>query len=124
MDEIEKCVDEMCKVECLYCEGKLFKCVCYCDMKVNNMMFDEDGKVFCVIDFDIVMLSFIFFDYGDFLCIGVNIGDEDDKNLDNVNFNMEIFKVFIKGYLEGVGLFFILIEIENLFYVVVFFFYM
>ena len=52
-------------------------------------MFDEDGKVLCVIDLDTVMPSFIFSDYGDFLRTGANTGDEDDKDLDRVNFNME-----------------------------------
>ena len=36
----------MCKAERLYREGKLPKRVCHCDTKVNNMMFDEDGKCF------------------------------------------------------------------------------
>ena len=67
LDEIEKRADEMCKAERLYREGKLPKRVCHCDTKVNNMMFDEDGKVLCVIDLDTVMPSFIFSDYGDFL---------------------------------------------------------
>ncbi len=57
----------MCKAERLYREGKLPKRVCHCDTKVNNMMFDEDGTVLCVIDLDTVMPSFIFSDYGDFL---------------------------------------------------------
>lgn len=50
IDEIEKRADEMCKAERMYCEGTLPKRVCHCDTKVNNMMFDEDGKVLCVID--------------------------------------------------------------------------
>ena len=76
--------EEMCKAERLYREGKLPKRVCHCDTKVNNMMFDEDGSVLCVIDLDTVMPSFIFSDYGDFLRSAANTGLEDDKNLDNV----------------------------------------
>ena len=113
LDEIEKRADEMCKAERLYREGKLPKRVCHCDTKVNNMMFDEDGKVLCVIDLDTVMPSFIFSDYGDFLRTGANTGDEDDKDLDRVNFNMEIFKAFTKGYLEGAKSFLTPIEIEK-----------
>ena len=111
LDEIEKRADEMCKAECLYREGKLPKRVCHCDTKVNNMMFDEDGTVLCVIDLDTVMPSFIFSDYGDFLRSGANTGLEDDKNLDNVNFNMEIFQAFTKGYLESGKSFLLPIEI-------------
>ena len=78
LDEIEKRADEMCKAERLYREGKLPKRVCHCDTKVNNMMFDEDGTVLCVIDLDTVMPSFIFSDYGDFLRAGAYTGLEDD----------------------------------------------
>ena len=124
LDEIEKRADEMCKAERLYREGKLPKRVCHCDTKVNNMMFDEDGKVLCVIDLDTVMPSFIFSDYGDFLRTGANTGDEDDKDLDRVNFNMEIFKAFTKGYLKGAKSFLTPIEIENLPYAAALFPYM
>ena len=87
-------------------------------------MFDEDGKVLCVIDLDTVMPSFIFSDYGDFLRTGANTGDEDDKDLDRVNFNMEIFKAFTKGYLKGAKSFLTQIEIENLPYAAALFPYM
>lgn len=124
LDEIEKRADEMCKAERLFREGKLPKRVCHCDTKVNNMMFDEDGTVLCVIDLDTVMPSFIFSDYGDFLRSGANTGLEDDKNPDNVNFNMEIFRAFTKGYLESGKSFLLPIEIENLPYAAALFPYM
>ena len=124
IDEIEKRAEEMCKAERMGREGILPKRVCHCDTKVNNMMFDEDGKVLCVIDLDTVMPSFIFSDYGDFLRTGANTGDEDDKDLDRVNFNMDIFRSFTKGYLEGAHSFLTPIEIENLPYAAALFPYM
>jgi Ser/Thr protein kinase RdoA (MazF antagonist) len=124
LDEIEKRAEEMCKAERLYREGKLPKRICHCDTKVNNMMFDEDGNVLCVIDLDTVMPSFIFSDFGDFLRTAANTGDEDDKDLDRVNFNMEIFEAFTKGYLEGAHSFLTPIEIENLPYAAALFPYM
>ena len=124
LDEIEKRADEMCKAERLYREGKLPKRVCHCDTKVNNMMFDENGKVLCVIDLDTVMPSFIFSDYGDFLRTGANTGDEDDKDLDRVEFNMDIFRAFTRGYLESARSFLTPIEIENLPYASALFPYM
>ena len=124
LDEIEKRAEEMCKGERLYREGKLPKRVCHCDTKVNNMMFDEEGKVLCVIDLDTVMPNFIFSDFGDFLRSAANTGAEDDENLDNVNFNMEIFKAFAKGYLESAKVFLLPIEVENLPYAAALFPYM
>lgn len=125
IDEIEARADEMCKAEKLHREGILPKRICHCDTKVNNMLYDEDGKrVLCVIDLDTVMPSFIFSDYGDFLRTGANTGAEDDPNLDNVEFNMDIFRAFTKGYLSTTRNFLLPIEIENLPYAAVLFPYM
>lgn len=124
VDEIEKRADEMCKAERLYREGKLPKRVCHCDTKVNNMLFDDKGNVLCVIDLDTVMPSFVFSDFGDFLRSAANTGDEDDKDLNRVTFNMEIFKAFAKGYLESGKAFLTPIEIDNLPYAATLFPYM
>lgn len=114
----------MCRGEQLYREGKLPKRICHCDTKVNNMLFDKDGNVLCVIDLDTVMPSFIFSDFGDFLRSAANTGAEDDKDLNNIDFNMEIFEAFTKGYLEGTKSFLLPIEKENLPYAAKLFPYM
>ncbi|MBR4156972.1 MAG: aminoglycoside phosphotransferase family protein [Bacteroidales bacterium] len=124
INEIEKRAESMCLGEQLHREGKLPKRICHCDTKVNNMLFDKDGNVLCVIDLDTVMPSFIFSDFGDFLRSAANTGAEDDKNLDNINFNMEIFKAFTKGYIEATKSFLLPIEKENLPYAAKLFPYM
>lgn len=124
VDELEKRAEEMCKGERLYREGKLAKRICHCDTKVDNILFDKDGSVLCVIDLDTVMPNFIFSDFGDFLRSAANTGLEDDKNLDNVNFNMEIFRAFTKGYLKSARVFLTPLEIENLPYAAALFPYM
>lgn len=124
INEIEKRAETMCLGEQLYREGKLPKRICHCDTKVNNMLFDKDGNVLCVIDLDTVMPSFIFSDFGDFLRSAANTGAEDDMNLDNIDFNMEIFEAFSKGYLEGTKSFLLPIEKENLPYAAKLFPYM
>lgn len=125
LEEIETRADEMCKAERLHREGKLPKRICHCDTKVNNMLYDEDGsRVLCVIDLDTVMPSFIFSDYGDFLRTGANTGAEDDPNIDNVEFDMNIFRAFTEGYLSTAKDFLLPIEIENLPYAAALFPYM
>lgn len=124
VNEIENRAQEMCKAEQLYREGKLPKRVCHCDTKVNNMLFDRNGDVLCVIDLDTVMPSFIFSDFGDFLRTAANTAAEDEKDLSRVSFNMEIFKAFTKGYLESAKSFLLPIEIENLPYAAALFPYM
>lgn len=124
LDEIEKRASAMCLGERLHREGVLPKRVCHCDTKVNNMLFDEAGRVLCVIDLDTVMPNFVFSDFGDFLRSAANTGAEDDPDLDKVNFNMEIFKAFAKGYLESARSFLLPVEIENLPYAAALFPYM
>ena len=114
VDAIEADADKMCQAEVLFREGKLPKHICHCDTKVSNMLFDQEGKVLCVIDLDTIMPSFIFSDFGDFLRTAANTGKEDEPELENVRFNMEIFKPFTKGYLESARSFLTPIEIEML----------
>lgn len=121
---IRAVADEMCLGERLYREGKLPKRICHCDTKVNNMLFDKDGNVLCIIDLDTIMPSFVFSDFGDFLRSAANTGAEDDPDLDNIHFNMEIFKSFTEGYLEGTKSFLLPIEKENLPYAATLFPYM
>ena len=114
LDELLSYADEMTLAERLGREGKLPKRICHCDTKVNNMMFDENDQVLCVIDLDTVMPNFIFSDYGDFLRTAANFTAEDDPDLSHVGFNMEIFKAFTRGYLRGTKTFLTDIERENL----------
>jgi len=105
--------NEMCKAERLYREGLLPKRICHCDPKVNNILFDKDGKVLCVIDLDTVMPSFVFSDFGDFLRTGANTVAEDCPEIDKVEFRMDIYNSFRQGYLESAK-FLTDIEKENL----------
>ena len=103
IDEIEKRADEMCKAERMYREGTLPKRVCHCDTKVNNMMFDEDGKVLCVIDLDTVMPGLAMHDFGDSIRFGASTAAEDEQDLSKVSCDMDLFDTYVKGYLEGCG---------------------
>jgi len=114
VDEIEQRADEMCQCERLYREGKLPKRINHCDTKVNNILFDKNGKVICVIDLDTAMPGFVMSDFGDFMRTAGNTGKEDDMDLNNVSFNMEIFKSYTTGYLESARAFLTPIEIELL----------
>ena len=124
VDELEKRAEEMCKGERLHREGVLPKRICHCDTKVDNILFDKDGNVLCVIDLDTVMPNFIFSDFGDLLRSAANTGAEDDKDLDNVNFNMDIFRAFAEGYVKSAKCFLTPVEIENLPYAACLFPYM
>lgn len=119
--DLQKDMHEMCKAERLFREGKLPKRICHCDTKVNNMMYDKQGNVLCVIDLDTVMPSFVFSDYGDFLRTGANFVAEDDPKIESVGFNQDIFRAFTEGYIESARSFLTPVEVENLPYAVALF---
>ena len=124
IDELLGYADEMTAAERLGREGKLPKRICHCDTKVNNMMFDKNDQVLCVIDLDTVMPNFIFSDYGDFLRTAANFTAEDDPDMSKVGFNMEIFKAFTRGYLRSAKSFLTPLEKEMLPYAATLFPYM
>ena len=117
-DMLENEIDEysavMCKAEQMFRDGILPKRICHCDPKVNNILFDKDGKILCVIDLDTVMPSFVFSDFGDFLRTAANTAAEDEPDTSKVSFRMDIFKAFARGYVESAKGFLTDIEKENL----------
>ena len=123
-DELMKRAEDMTRSERLFREGKLPKRVCHCDTKVDNILFDRDDNVLCVIDLDTVMPSFVFSDYGDFLRSAANTQPEDSAEYDKIDFRMDIFKAFTEGYLKTARAFLTPIEIENLPYGALLFPYM
>jgi Ser/Thr protein kinase RdoA (MazF antagonist) len=121
LSEVQELVDELlnraetyCIQERLYREGKLQKRINHCDTKVNNMLFDENGAVLCVIDLDTVMPGFVLSDIGDFIRTACNTGKEDEENLDLVQVNMDIFKAYARGYMETAKNFLTPLEIQML----------
>jgi len=121
LDETREMVDALldrsetyCIQERLHREGKLKKRINHCDTKVNNILFDEDGKVLCVIDLDTVMPGFVLSDIGDFIRTACNTGAEDDENLDRIQVNMDIFKAYTYGYMETAKNFLSPLEIKLL----------
>ena len=90
----------MCLAEVLFREGKLKKHINHCDTKVNNVLFDEQGRPICIVDLDTVMPGFVFSDFGDFMRTAANTGLEDDPNVDNIHVDLEIFEAYARGYLK------------------------
>lgn len=112
--DIRRDAKSMCFAEELHRQGMLPKRICHCDTKVNNIMFDGNDNVLCVVDLDTVMPSYVFSDYGDFLRSAANFVAEDSPELSRVGFNMEIFKAFTRGYLRSASSFLAPVEIDNL----------
>ena len=70
------------------------------DPKLDNVLFDENGKSICMIDLDTVMPGYITVDFGDAIRSLCNTAVEDEKNMGEVSFDMDIFKSFTRSYLS------------------------
>ncbi|MDD2502899.1 MAG: aminoglycoside phosphotransferase family protein [Clostridia bacterium] len=95
--------------------GKLPLRVTHNDTKLNNVLIDKvTGEGICVIDLDTVMPGLSLYDYGDSIRFGATYAAEDEQDLSKVNFELELFEVYTKGYLEVAGEILTPCEIENL----------
>ncbi|MGI6537059.1 MAG: phosphotransferase enzyme family protein [Caldicoprobacterales bacterium] len=95
--------------------GKLPLRVTHNDTKMNNVLIDKHtGEGICVIDLDTVMPGLSLYDYGDSIRFGATYAAEDERDLSKVNFELELFEVYTKGYLEVAGDVLNSYEIENL----------
>lgn len=95
------------KKDCSVClqalrEGKLPLRVTHNDTKLNNILIDKtSGKGLCIIDLDTVMPGLACNDFGDSIRFGANHNAEDERDLNKVNFDPELFEVYTRGFLQG-----------------------
>ena len=83
-------------------EGKLPLRVTHNDTKLNNILIDRDThEGICVIDLDTTMPGLSINDFGDSIRFGANHSKEDEKDLSKVNFDIELYEVYTRGFLEG-----------------------
>ena len=82
-------------------DGTIPMHVTHNDTKISNVLFNKaDGSMLCMIDLDTVMTSTSLNDFGDAIRIYANTGAEDEKDLDKVELDMEMFKAYTEGYLH------------------------
>ena len=83
-------------------DGKLPLRVTHNDTKLNNILIDRDThEGICVIDLETTMPGLSMNDFGDSIRFGANHSKEDEKDLSKVNFDIELYEVFTRGFLEG-----------------------
>ena len=82
-------------------DGTIPTHVTHNDTKISNILFDKPtGKVLCAIGLDTVMSSTSHNDFGDAIRSYANTGAEDDRDLDNVELSIEMFRAYADGYLS------------------------
>lgn len=84
-------------------DGSLPLRVTHNDTKLNNILMDaESNKARAVIDLDTIMPGSMLFDFGDSIRFGASTAAEDEKDLDKVHFDIELFKAYAEGYCGAV----------------------
>lgn len=70
------------------------------DTKFNNILYNKDRKVTCMIDLDTVMKGYAWYDFGDALRTCASTAPEDEPEVSKIGFDISIFKGFAEGYLS------------------------
>ncbi len=100
IDVVWSLKDEMHIIQNLKESGAIKTRVTHNDTKISNVLFDTNNKGLCVIDTDTVMPGIIHYDFGDAIRTICNTAAEDEKDLDKVNFNIDYYKAYTKGFLQ------------------------
>lgn len=83
-------------------DGVLPLRVTHNDTKLNNVLIDEfTGEGMCVIDLDTTMPGLSINDFGDSIRFGANHSAEDEKDLSKVNFDIDLYEAYTRGFLAG-----------------------
>lgn len=86
----------------LLAAGELPLRVTHNDTKIGNILLDKDTKEgICIIDLDTIMPGLSLYDFGDAIRSGSTYAAEDEKDLEKVYVDLELFEAFTKGFIEG-----------------------
>jgi len=84
--------------------GELPLRVTHNDTKLNNVMLDEKTRQpLCILDLDTVMPGLAANDFGDSIRFGASTAEEDEKDLDKVHLDLELYRVYAEGFLGACG---------------------
>ena len=93
--------DLACKLTQMQDRGELPLRVTHNDTKINNVLFDEEGKhALVVVDLDTVMPGLVGCDFGDAIRFAGNFVEEDCPEYENAGVNLDVFRAFAEGFLE------------------------
>lgn len=82
--------------------GRLPLRVTHNDTKLNNILYDtKTNKALCVCDLDTIMPGYSVNDFGDSIRFGATTALEDEADLSKVNFDISLYELYVKGFIEG-----------------------
>ncbi|MCV6629786.1 MAG: aminoglycoside phosphotransferase family protein, partial [Flavobacteriaceae bacterium] len=87
--------------------------LCHNDTKLNNMLFNADGKGYCLIDLDTLMPGYFIYDFGDAIRTVAIHAHEAEQDISSIQLDDAYFEAFIQG-LSKVKHFLQHQEVENM----------
>ena len=80
-------------------DGEIPLRVTHNDTKLNNILMDaKTKKARAVIDLDTVMPGSMLYDFGDAIRFGASTAPEDEKDLEKVHFDINMFRAYSQGF--------------------------
>ncbi|MDD6309321.1 MAG: aminoglycoside phosphotransferase family protein [Clostridia bacterium] len=74
------------------------------DTKLNNVLIDnKTEKALCVIDLDTVMPGSVLYDYGDAVRFGACTTVEDEPDIEKIDLDMHLFRLFTDGFVSEIA---------------------
>ncbi|MBW3545111.1 MAG: aminoglycoside phosphotransferase family protein [Bacteroidetes bacterium] len=94
--------------------GELPLRITHNDTKFNNVLLNSSDKAQCIIDLDTVMPGYVAYDFGDAVRTIINTAPEDEKDLNKIKLNFDLFEGFTEGFLKETAAFLTDQEIKSL----------
>ena len=91
IDFIEENIAEMLQIDEAIQQQKLPFRLTHNDTKISNILFSKEDKALCLIDTDTVMKGVLHFDYGDAIRTLCNTANEDEIDVEKIEFNFDFF---------------------------------
>lgn len=98
---IENNINKMLVIDKAIVQNKLPLRLTHNDTKISNILFSKQNKALCLIDTDTVMPGVLHFDYGDAIRTLCNTADEDEIDINKIEFNFEYFKSYTEGFFSS-----------------------
>jgi hypothetical protein len=102
IDYVRSSYDIMSTILRLGKKGLITPRIVHNDTKINNILFDQKNKGLCVVDLDTIMPGYVHYDFGDGVRTCANTGKEDDEDLANIEYDLEMFEAFSGGFIESI----------------------
>jgi len=72
------------------------------DTKLNNVLFcNNTDRALCIVDLDTCMPGYSLYDFGDLVRFTAATSEEDERDLDKVGTDLDLYRQLVNGYLEG-----------------------